>query len=60
MKVDVDIPDEILKQVDTLAKELNQGRDQIFVQALKIFVDQHHEDRAWERETLRSMRQVSW
>jgi len=41
MKTAISLPDEIINEVDAFAKEHNYSRSQVFVIAIRLFLEQH-------------------
>lgn len=54
MKIAVSIPDEVFAEAESLARQLNASRSEVYSRALREFLGRHAPDRVTERmnETL--------
>jgi len=44
MKTAISIPDDIFQSAEQLARRLGMSRSELYVQALKLYLQDHHED----------------
>lgn len=49
MKTAISIPDNLFNEADTTAKQLGLARSQLYVKAIKEFIEHHNKDRVMEK-----------